>query len=343
MRGLAVVMLVSLVSACGAANQGRLEMFAVPGQQLASLSPAAVPAGFRAVVAAEGITRPAGLAADGLDGLWLIDAGHRLVRIGADGRVDTVAEGAAGTLWTGVAAGRSVAFVTGSGPEGGSQLLSIDPSGRTLVLLDLPPGREAPLLAPVIGPDRRIFFATTTLGARHQIKRPCQDAADKKGHVPCDGAVFSLGQDGGSPQLVAWGLRAPRGLGFTPDGHLFALDGDRLWAVAPGVWYGWPDQVPQPNPPPRPLARFSQAFQATALALGGGAVFGGPNQAYVALSSPSGGYRVVRVDLATGVAEDFARFPGGSQVVAMQFSGDALFILDDVGTLWRIAADLPIG
>ncbi|HIJ62105.1 MAG TPA: hypothetical protein HPQ04_05375, partial [Rhodospirillaceae bacterium] len=161
------------------------------------------------------------------------------------------------------------------------------------------------------------------------------------GQVPCDGAVFSLGQDGGQPQLVAWGFRDPAGLGFAADGRLFVLDDHLLYAVAPGVWYGWPDLAPQPNPPPPPLARFLPVFAATALAVGGGPLFGGERQAYVALSSPEGGNRVLRVDLANGAAGDFARFPAGGRVVAMAFGrgGDALYVLDDLGTLWRIASD----
>lgn len=318
---------------------------ALPGEQMAQSLPASVPAGFRANIEAEGISQPGGLATDDLQGVWLIEAGNRLVRLGADGGRDLIAEGAAGTLWNGVAVSQSVAFVSGSGPDGGSRLLRIDSDGRTLVLLDLPPGREAPLAAPAIGPDGRLYVATMTLDDQRVVRRPCQDVGRKKGSVPCDGAVLSLGQDGGPPQLVAWGFRSPRELGFTADGRLFALDGDRLYAVAPGVWYGWPDQLPRPNPPPPPLARFSPAFTATVLAVGGGTLFGGERQAYVALSSANAGFRVVRIDLVTGAAADFARFPGGGRAVAMSFTrgGEALYLLDDVGTLWRIAADLPVG
>ncbi|MBF0335496.1 MAG: PQQ-dependent sugar dehydrogenase, partial [Alphaproteobacteria bacterium] len=83
-------------------------------------------------------------------------------------------------------------------------------------------------------------------------------------------------------ELVAWGLRNPFGLAFSPDGRLFATDnsydergerpvfgaGDLLWWIRPGEWYGWPDfhgseplwegdrfQPPGGVPPPRLLAR----------------------------------------------------------------------------------------
>src|SRR5204863_7018091 len=82
-----------------------------------------------------------------------------------------------------------------------------------------------------------------------------------KGQMPCNGAILKFPLAGGSaaaPQLVAWGLRNPFGLAFTPDGRLFCCEnsydvrgsspvygtGDVLWAVAPDrppLWYGWPD------------------------------------------------------------------------------------------------------
>jgi glucose/arabinose dehydrogenase len=59
--------------------------------------------------------------------------------------------------------------------------------------------------------------------------------------------------DGGSPELVAWGLRNPFALAFSPDSRLFVTEnsyrgsrpihgtGDLLWEIKPGIWYGWPD------------------------------------------------------------------------------------------------------
>lgn len=115
-----------------------------------------------------------------------------------------------------------------------------------------------------------------------------------RGEVPCTGAVMRIPLEGGAPELVAWGLRNPFGLAFSPDGKLFATEnqfdvrgsrpvfgtGDLLWEIKPGAWYGWPDYFAgapinnanrfgppgkpaptfllarDPGRPPRPVAKF---------------------------------------------------------------------------------------
>lgn len=75
--------------------------------------------------------------------------------------------------------------------------------------------------------------------------------------LPCTAAIMRCNLDGSGLELVAWGLRNPYGLGFSPEGRLLALDlgmndrGSRpvgnapscLFAIEPGAWYGWPDFV----------------------------------------------------------------------------------------------------
>ena len=79
-----------------------------------------------------------------------------------------------------------------------------------------------------------------------------------KGQVPCSGAILRIPPRGGTPQLVAWGLRNPFGLAFAADGKLLVTDnmyddrgsrpvwgsGDLVWAIdpkQPPLWHGWPD------------------------------------------------------------------------------------------------------
>jgi glucose/arabinose dehydrogenase len=75
--------------------------------------------------------------------------------------------------------------------------------------------------------------------------------------LPCTAAVMRCNLDGSELELVAWGLRNAYGLGFLPDGRLFAVDQgaddrgsrplgnvpDMLFEVREGAWYGWPDFI----------------------------------------------------------------------------------------------------
>lgn len=78
-----------------------------------------------------------------------------------------------------------------------------------------------------------------------------------RGRTPCTGAIMRCRLNGAGLETVAWGLRNPFGLGFTPDGRFLCLDQgyddrgvrpignapDPLYEVRPRAWYGWPDYV----------------------------------------------------------------------------------------------------
>lgn len=174
---------------------------------------------------------------------------------------------------------------------------------------------------------------------------------------------------------------------------------DFLFRVEPGAWYGWPDFVGgepitadrfrppgqparqfllarHPSRPPAPLARFAVHSSADGFDFSRAAAFGHVGEAFVALfgdEAPatgktlhSVGCRVVRVDLHSGVIEDFAvnrgpaagpasKIGGGGleRPLAARFSPDgrALYVVDfgimrhddegakpqpGTGVLWRI-------
>jgi glucose/arabinose dehydrogenase len=259
-----------------------------------------------------------------------------------------------------------------------------------------------------------------------------------KGQVPCNGAIMRISQEGGKPELVAWGLRDPFALAFSPDGRLFAIDngydqrGSRpiwgapelVWEIRHGTWYGWPDFVgqkpvdrpefspphedtpqrllerapgswlatqasivvnpPDPDapyhedPPPAPSARLPVHSSADGLDFSRTAAFGFEGQAFIAefgdLAPSSGkvldpvGFKIVRVDMKTGVAYDFAinrhgpgpatklKKGGLERPVAVRFSpdGKALYIVDfgvmtvskegprarkRTGVIWRVTKE----
>ncbi len=142
------------------------------------------------------------------------------------------------------------------------------------------------------------------------------------GSVPCSGAIMRVSPEGGAPELVAWGLRNPFGLKFSPDGSLYVTENgfdlrgsrpifgasDNLWVLDPKkpvVWYGWPDYsagrpvteahdspfnpAPQlilaehPGRPPLPVARFAVHSSANGLDISRNERFGHAGEAFVAL------------------------------------------------------------
>lgn len=174
--------------------------------------------------------------------------------------------------------------------------------------------------------------------------------------------------------------------------------GDYLWQVAEGGWYGWPDfaggrpltaerfkppgkqtltavLAEMPGEPPRPAAEFGVHSSSNGFDFSRNPAFGHVGQAFVAqfgdmapavgkVLSPVG-FKVVRVDPATGVVTDFAtnaedKGPASAQKkgglerpIDARFNpaGDALYVVDygilvmtdkgpsvrkNTGVLWRI-------
>jgi glucose/arabinose dehydrogenase len=175
--------------------------------------------------------------------------------------------------------------------------------------------------------------------------------------------------------------------------------GDLLWRVVPGTWYGWPDfhgdrpltdadhfrargepepgfvLQSHPGAPPAPAARLGVHSSSNGLDVSWSEAFGYVGDAFIAqfgdMAPAVGkvlgpvGFRVVRVDPATGVVHDFAanRAEAGGPAsrlgsrglerpVAVRFdpTGEALYVVDfgvmtvgegpqpqpGTGVLWRI-------
>jgi glucose/arabinose dehydrogenase len=175
--------------------------------------------------------------------------------------------------------------------------------------------------------------------------------------------------------------------------------GDVLWRITPGTWYGWPDYAegqpvtnenfrpplrkslapiidPQPGRPPKPVAVFGVHASADGFDFSRSSAFGHVGQAFVAEFGDQApttgkslhpvGFRVVRVDVATGHIEEFAANKGNNVGPASKFggagferpvaarfdpSGNALYVVDfgvmlmdkggpkpqqGTGVLWRI-------
>ena len=194
----------------------------------------------------------------------------------------------------------------------------------------------------------------TSTGAYLPFGTPSTPGQVIKGQLPASGCIMRMKLDGKQLELVAWGLRNPFGLAFGPEGRLYVTENgydergsrplwgtpDVLWAIEPGLWYGWPDYsaglpvhndtrfkspwkarpkfllANHPNKPPQPAAIFDVHASADGLDFSRNPAFGFEGQSFVALLGDEApavgkvlhpvGAKVVRVDLKTSVVQEFA-------------------------------------
>ncbi|QEC53915.1 hypothetical protein EDD80_10894 [Anseongella ginsenosidimutans] len=92
---------------------------------------------------------------------------------------------------------------------------------------------------------------TATTGAYAAFGTATSAGQIIKGRVPCTGAIMRIPLEGGEIELVAWGLRNPFGLAFSPGGQLYATEngydgrgsrpvwgaGDVLWEIKEGMCF----------------------------------------------------------------------------------------------------------
>lgn len=190
-----------------------------------------------------------------------------------------------------------------------------------------------------------------------------------KGSIPCSGAVYRIPTNGGNAELVAWGFRNPYGLAFYND-QLYVTEngfdirgsrkvrtnGDHLWKVQPGMWYGWPDfeggeavksepemkgeEAPKPllakypNTPPKPLATLGVHSSSDGIAFSTTNAFGHPGKAFIAqfgdmtpmtgATTSNVGFKVVMADVNTGKVEDFVTNKGKMNGAASMIKANGL-------------------
>jgi glucose/arabinose dehydrogenase len=224
------------------------------------------------------------------------------------------------------------------------------------------------------------------------------------GMLPCSGSIMRIPLNGGEPELVAWGLRNPFGLAFNENNELYVTENgydergsrpifgtaDVLWKIEEGKWYGWPDytaghkisnQDPLikniPNELPRPAAKFGVHSSSNGIDFSKNEKYGYKGEAFVAQFGDQApvvgkvlapvGFKVVRVNVETGVVNDFAVNAGKTngpaswmdkggleRPVAVRFNpeGDALYIVDfgvmlmsegrsmpqlNTGVIWKVS------
>ena len=202
------------------------------------------------------------------------------------------------------------------------------------------------------------FGTKTTPGQRIPGRVPCTGAVLK---LAADGELALVAWGFRNPFGLAF---APDGRLFVTDNGYDERgsrpvwgSGELLWHVVPGQWYGWPEfsgdrpltddefdppageeptllLAEQPDPPPRPAAVLGVHASADGLDFARSAEFGHVGEAFVALfgdQTPTTGdllapvgFKVVRVDVATGVVREFAANAGGTVAPASKNDGRGL-------------------
>jgi glucose/arabinose dehydrogenase len=202
------------------------------------------------------------------------------------------------------------------------------------------------------------FGTTTTAGQRIPGRVPCTGAVLK---LETGGRLALVAWGFRNPYGLAF---APDGRLFVTDNGYDERgsrpvwgSGELLWHVRPGVWYGWPDYAgdrpltddefdppagdeptfllaEHPNVPPKPAAILDVHGSADGFDFSRDERFGHVGEAFVALfgdQTPTtgdllapAGFKVVRVDVTTGVVREFAANAGDSVAPASKHDGRGL-------------------
>jgi glucose/arabinose dehydrogenase len=191
--------------------------------------------------------------------------GGRIIRIDMDGKITPLAEGlpSLGDHHTnGPVVGTDGNLYFGQGTATNSGVVGTDNATygwlkRHQDFHDVP-GQDVTLTGENFTSDNPLTEDSSDkaeTGAFLPFGTPSTSGQVIPGKVPCNGAIMRVPLTGGDIELVAWGLRNPFGLAFSPDGQLFAINnsydvrgsrpvfgsGDVLWKIEEGKWYGWPD------------------------------------------------------------------------------------------------------
>jgi glucose/arabinose dehydrogenase len=132
----------------------------------------AVVEGYRVEPVATGLTYPTGVAFDGADGIYVVEAGYsygedftapRLLRVDAAGGTTPIAVGE-NAPWNGVTYGGGAFFVAEGGVLHGGRILRIGMDGGITPLVEgLPSMGDHHTNGPVLGPDGRVYFGQGTV------------------------------------------------------------------------------------------------------------------------------------------------------------------------------------
>jgi glucose/arabinose dehydrogenase len=154
-----------------------------------------------------------------------------------------------GTLYFGIGSATNSGVVSSQDPVN-LKWLEKRPQGRDI------PCRDLTLLPASFSDDNGLTEAKddkATTGAFQAYGS--SGAATVAGEALCSSSVYRLPRGATQPELVAWGFRNPVGLVQAADGAIYVAaqgadirgtrpvneDGDALYRLKQGAWYGWPE------------------------------------------------------------------------------------------------------
>lgn len=363
-RRLAVIaILAAIISLAGCyrlrpSNGGGQTDFA--GPRPVNAADVAVPAGYRVIPVARGLTFPTGIAFDTAGTPYVVESGYpygevwtvpRLLRVNADGSTSEVARGARNGPWTGVSYANGAFYAAEGGELEGGRILRIGSDGGAPELVAW--GLRNPF-GLAFAPDGRLY--ATENGYDDRGSRPLWGTPDVLWRI--DPGTWYGWPDYSEGQPVNQELYKVPGKGVA----------DLLLAQPPGK-------------PPRPAAVLGVHASSNGFDFSRSAAFGHVGEAFIAEFGDQApatgkslhpvGFRVIRVDPGSGRIEDFAvnrsdqhgpasKIGGGGleRPIAARFdpAGTALYVVDfgvllqakkgsmpqqGTGVLWKITREGP--
>jgi glucose/arabinose dehydrogenase len=164
----------SLGCACGAVMpESGGGMIKAPASRPINAADIALSPGYAIEPIAAGMTFPTGVTFDDRGRVYVVESGYsygevflppKLLRVGADGTLTTIATGESNGPWTGVAFHDGVFYVAEGGEVSGGRILSVGMDGTIKPIADkLPTGGDHHTDGPTIGPDGKLYFGLGTM------------------------------------------------------------------------------------------------------------------------------------------------------------------------------------
>ncbi len=318
-----------------------------------------IPSGLRAEVAAKDLNNPSMVAFDDQNRLIVAEA-DKVIRIESNGAKTVLADKSDFEDKMPV---YSVGYHDKKVFIGhGDSISVLEQDGKVFhsIITGLPTGDGAGI-SKIIFKGTIMYFGVGSKNNSNIGGTPCQEiktVATKqaksetiKGDLKCNGSILRSYTDGNNLQMYAWGFNNNFGLETGPDDALYVSNeneqGDCIYKVSEGQWYGWPDfncgaAVKTPVIANHPVKTPVDPFVKFEGHLGVGGFTFLPSNDWgktTDLLVPEGS-KVVRIDTIDGSTTDFLKnkeSQGFENIHDVVFDQNGALYLTDTNAVWRIS------